>query len=108
MNKAKIVTVEDAICVLIGAGVIIDEDKKQQYWTVGVRYSEKAAKAGKVLDNQFDVITNKPIWHTTWVHADKCSCRECILSETTKVYVVKAKIAKEKEKAAAKSLKGKG
>ena len=100
MKKAKIVTVEDALKVLRGAGVIIDEKKHQQFWTVGVTYSEKAAKAGKVLDSLFDETTKKPVWHTTWVHTDRCACRECTLGETTKVATVKNRILKDKEREA--------
>lgn len=108
MKKAKITTVKDALSVLRGAGVIIDEKKKFQYWTIGMQVTEKIAHAGKILDQQMDVTTGKPEWRTVWMHKDTCACKDCTFGESTKVGSVVAKLKKDKERAAKAESKKKG
>lgn len=107
MKTAKVVTVEDALKVLQGAGVIIDPKRKFQYWTIGTKVSDKMVKAGKILDQQFDAVTDKPEWRTVWMHKDSCLCRGCTLFETVKVGAVKHKLLVDKEREK-RNPKGKG
>lgn len=58
----------EALQILIGAGIVVDQSKNVQYWVLGKKYSEKVRKAGGFLDSMVDSGTGKAIFKTEWVH----------------------------------------
>ena len=77
----KSLTVKEAIAILVGAGIKVDEKKKLQIWTLGNTVSDKVLKAASVLDSQLVDDGNgglKPDWKTKWVHQEGCACVACL------------------------------
>jgi hypothetical protein len=88
MKIADITSDKLAIAVLIGAGVVVDTKTKIQYFTLGMKVTDKIVAAAHHLDSQIGE-SGKVIWKTKWAHDDKCVCKSCCKQESLKISLVR-------------------